>query len=152
MNEEENSLLTKPFFEEEIKHALFLMEKHKAPGPDTIPIEFYQACWDVIKYDIVELFGEFHKGELAVSRLNYGVITLLPKGQDAARIQQFRPICLLSFLYKWITKTLTPRLEKLADRLILKTQFAFLKGRNIMNSVLALHEVLHETKERRRLA
>jgi hypothetical protein len=41
------------------------------------------------------------------------------------------------------------RLEKLADKLILQTQSAFLKGRNIMNGVLALHEILHETKTKR---
>ena len=80
-------------------------------------------------------------------RLNYGILTLLPKIQDAAKIQQFRPICLLNCFYKWITKVLTIRLETLANRLILKTQAAYLKGRNIMNGVLALHEILHETKK-----
>jgi len=124
----------------------FKWKKNKAAGPDKIPIEFYQTCWDIIKSDIIELFEDFHTGNLPVSRLNYGVITLLPKVQDAAKIQQFRPICLLNCHYKWITKTLTLRLEKLADKLILKTQSAFLKGRNIMNSVMALHEILHETK------
>ena len=74
---------------------------------------------------------------------------LLPKVQDAVRIQQFRPICLLNCLYNWLTKTLTLRLESLANKLILKTQSAFLKGRNIMNGVLALHEILHETKKRK---
>jgi len=32
--------------------------------------------------------------------------------------------------------------------MILKSQSAFLKGRNIMNGVLALHETLHETKRK----
>jgi hypothetical protein len=35
-----------------------------------------------------------------------------------------------------------------ADRIIHKAQTAFIKGRNIMNGVLALHEILHETKRR----
>ena len=83
------------------------MEKNKAAGPDKIPVEFFQVCWDIIKEDIVELFADFHKGALDVHRLNYGVINLLPKVKDAIRIQQFRPICLLNCLYKWITKTLT---------------------------------------------
>ena len=126
------------------------MEKNKAAGPDKIPVEFFQVCWDIIKEDIVELFADFHKGALDVHRLNYGVINLLPKVKDAIRIQQFRPICLLNCLYKWITKTLTLRLEHLANKLILKTQSAFLKGRNIMNGVLALYEILHETKRNKK--
>ena len=96
----------------------------------------------------MELFEDFHKEKLDVYRLNYGVITLLPKVQDASRIQQYRPICLLNCLYKWITKVLTIRLELLADKLILKTQSAFLKERNIMNGIMALHEILHETKRK----
>lgn len=124
------------------------MEKNKAAGLDKIPIEFYQPCWDVVKNDIIELFEDFHRGVLDVRRLNYGVVTLLPKVHDAARIQQFRPICLLNCLYKWITKVLTIRQENLVDKLILNSQTAFMKGRNIMNGVLTLHEVLHETKRR----
>jgi hypothetical protein len=39
-------------------------------------------------------------------------------------------------------------LEKVAGRILHKAQTAFIQGRNIMNSVLALHEILHETKKR----
>jgi hypothetical protein len=42
VTEHENSMLTQPFQEEEIKEALFKMEKNKAAGPDGLPIEFYQ--------------------------------------------------------------------------------------------------------------
>lgn len=143
---EENDALVRPFSESEIKDALFQMEKNKAAGPDNIPIEFYQTCWDFVKTDIIELFEEFHNGLLNVGRLNYGIITLLPKIQEAERINQFRPICLLNCLYKLITKCLTLRLEKIDDKLILMNQSAFMKGCNIMNGVMALHEILHETK------
>jgi len=149
VTKEDNLLLTQPFSESEIKYALFQMEKNKAAGPDKIPIEFYQCCWEVIKQDILHFFQEFYLGTLNVCRLNYGIITLLPKVQDAAKIQQYRPICLLNCLYKWITKVLTIRLESLANKLISKSESALLKGRNIMNGVLALHEVLHETKRKK---
>lgn len=101
-----------------------------------------------MKHDIIQMFDDFHKGELDVSRLNYGIITLVPKVSDAEKIQQYRPICLLNCLYKWITKVLTLRLEPIADKLILLVQTTFMKGRNNMSGILALHEVLHETKKR----
>lgn len=53
VSETDNGVLCQPFSEEEIKMALFQMEKNKAPGPDKIPIEFYQKCWHIIKDDIV---------------------------------------------------------------------------------------------------
>ena len=83
-----------------------------------------------------------------MSRLNYGIITLLPKVKEADRIQQYRPICLLNFLHKLITKVLTLRLDHVMHKLILQTQTAFMKGRNIMTGVLALHEIMHETKRK----
>jgi hypothetical protein len=124
-------------------------KKNKVAGPDSIPIEFYQSCWKIVKADIIQLFDDFHQGRVDISRINYGIITLLPKVSDAARIQQFRPICLLNCLYKLITKTLTIRIEPFAKKLIHPTQSAFMKGRNIMSGVLALHEILHETQIRK---
>lgn len=84
---EDNNILCLPFSESEIKGALFQMERNKAPGPDKIPIEFYQCCWDIVKKDIIDLFDNFHDGKADISRLNYGTITLLPKIKDAAKIQ-----------------------------------------------------------------
>ena len=148
VSDKDNSNLTKPFSETEIKEALFQMEKNKAAGPDKIPVEFYQSCWNIVKDDIVQLFDDFYEGKIDISRINYGIITLLPKITDASKNQQFRPICLLNCLYKLITKTLTLRLEKVANKLIHPNQTAFMKGRNIMNGVMVLHEILHETKRR----
>jgi hypothetical protein len=59
----------------------------------------------------MQLFDDFFNQTVDISRINYGVITLLPKIKDALKIQQFRPICLLNCLYKLVTKTLTLRLE-----------------------------------------
>ena len=105
VSDADNAYLTGPFSEEEIKFALFRMEKNKAAGPDSFPVEFFQGCWEIVKHDILELFQDFWDGRLNVSGLNYGIITLLPKVMDAEKIQQYRPICLLNCLYKWITNT-----------------------------------------------
>lgn len=151
VSEEDSRLLSRPFSETEIKEALFQMEKNNAAGPNKIPIEFYQSCWDIVKLDIIQLFQDFHDGNVDISRINYGIITLLPKVSDASRIQQFRPICLLNCLYKLITKTLTIRLERVAEKLIHPTQMAFMRGWNIMSGVMILHEILHETKRKKQM-
>lgn len=144
-SDSDNDLLCKPFSEAEIWMALSKMEKNKAAGPDSVPIEFYQTCWQIIKGDIIQLFDDFHKGKVNISRIDYGIITLLPKTSDAAKIQQYRPICLLNCLYKLVTKTLTLRLEAVAEKLIHPAQSAFMKGRNIKSGVMILHEILHES-------
>jgi hypothetical protein len=82
MSSTDNEDITKPFSETEIKEALLQMENNKASGPDSIPVEFYKKYWDIIKGDIIEMIKDLHEGRLDVSRINYGVITLLPKVLD----------------------------------------------------------------------
>ena len=101
--------------------------------------------------DIIQLYDDFYNHKVDVSRMNYGIITLLPKVKDASKIQQFRPICLLNCLYKLITKTLAINLEAVADKLIHNTQIAFMKKRNIVSRIMCLHEILHETKRRKEI-
>ena len=118
VSEEENNHLTAPYTEEEVKKAVFQMEHNKAPGPDGFPAEFYQNFWEVIKSDLLELFGYLHVGQLELFRLNFGEIILLPKINEAERIQQYRPICLLNVSFKMFTKVATIRLNSVADHVV----------------------------------
>jgi hypothetical protein len=56
------------------------------------------------------LFKDFHDGTLKNERLNYGIVTLIPKIPNAVDLKSFRPICLFNVCYKIITKVLTNRL------------------------------------------
>lgn len=87
MSDADNVILCRPFSESEIRDALFLMERNKVAGPDNIPIEFYQKCWEIVKSDVTQLFDDFFNEKVNVSRMNYGIITLLPKVNDANKIQ-----------------------------------------------------------------
>jgi hypothetical protein len=97
---EENALLTTPYSEEEVNKAIFQMEHNKAPGPDGFPAEFYQSFWDTIQSDLLQMFSVLHAGQLELFCLNFGVVILLPKVNEAKRIQQYRPICLLNVSFK----------------------------------------------------
>jgi hypothetical protein len=149
LNEEDNEVLNEPFSKSEIKNALDCMVKNKALGPDGIPVEFFQTCWGIVKYDIMQLFQDWHSGNLNLYRLNFGMIILLQKTAHADVIQKYRPICLLQVLYKLIIKVATLRVEPYMGKLICSCQTAFIKGRNIMDGVMSLHEVLHEARRKK---
>lgn len=144
VSDEQNGLLTAPYSEEEVRKAVFLMEQNKAPGPDGFPAEFYQNFWEVIKSDLLLLFSDLHAGHLELFRLNFGEITLLPKVNEAERIQQYRPICLLNVSFKIFTKVATIRLNSVAEHVIRPSQTAFMQRRNILDAVVILHETVHE--------
>ena len=46
---------------------------------------------ELIKGDLMQMFHELHSGDLPLLSLNFGVITLLPKTQDASKIQHTGP-------------------------------------------------------------
>jgi hypothetical protein len=90
------------------------------------------------------MFDKFYRGELNLRRLNYGLISLIPKSKEANTIKHYRRICLLGVDYKWFTKVLTKRLTRVAESVISTTQTTFIPGRNILEGVVVLHETLHE--------
>jgi hypothetical protein len=49
VNSQDNEDLCKSFTKVEVKDALLEMKTNKAAGPNAIPIEFYQSCWDIVK-------------------------------------------------------------------------------------------------------
>jgi hypothetical protein len=120
------------------------MEHNKAPSPDGFPDEFYQACWDIIKKDLMALFMEFHLRNLPLYSLNFGTIKLIPKCREAVTIQQYRPVYLLNVSFKIFIKVATNRVTDVAKKVISPTQTTFLPGRNIMEGVIVLHETIHE--------
>jgi hypothetical protein len=63
----------------------------------------------------MDLVHEFWTHELDVDRLNYGVITLIPKTKEAPKIQQYRPICLLNVSYKIIAKSTHVEIRRLHE-------------------------------------
>jgi hypothetical protein len=146
LDDDEREFLTNPFSMEEIKDVVFSLKHNSAPSPDGFPSKFFQDFWDTIKSDLFNLFKSFHDGSLNIERLNFGIVTLIPKIPDATDIKAFRPICLLNVCYKIITKVLTNRLARCITSVISELQYGFIKGRYIMDGVLSLHEIIHEVK------
>jgi hypothetical protein len=120
------------------------MEHNKALGLDGFPAKFYQACWDIIKNDLMTLFMDFHLSNLPLYSLKFGTIILIPKCREAPTIQQYRLICLLNVSFKLFTKVATNRVIEIAKKVISPTQTTFLPGRNIMEGVIILHETINE--------
>ena len=85
-------------------------------------------------------FTIFFIGHLQLFHLNFGTIALLPKKDEAVRIEQFRPICLLNVSCKIFTKVGTNRLTQIAHSMIQPSQTVFMSGRHILEGVVVLHE------------
>jgi hypothetical protein len=90
---EENAFLIAPFTLVELQKAILQTKQNKVAGPNGFPVEIYQNFWDIIKANIMELFGALHARQLKLFKLNSREIILLPKTKEAEWIQYYRPKC-----------------------------------------------------------
>jgi hypothetical protein len=49
---------------------------------------FYQKFWHVIKKDFMALIWSFENGTINIVRLNYAIIVLLPKEEEAKNLKK----------------------------------------------------------------
>ena len=149
ISEEENWELERTFTAEELDLVLEGMNPDSAPGPDGFPVLFFRKFWEVLKGPILEILNDFALGRVDIARLNYGIITLIPKVKGADNIKLFRPIALINVIFKFIAKAYASRLAPIAHRTIDRSQTAFIRGRYLHEGVLALHEIAHELRAKK---
>ncbi|XP_026451080.1 uncharacterized protein LOC113351280 [Papaver somniferum] len=138
----EASILEANFTEEEVLHAISDLANDKAAGPDGFPILFFQKCWRFIKEDIMSTVNEFCTTGTINSKHNSTFITLVPKKDHIETINDCRPICLLTSVYKIIAKVLATRLKLVMDKLISPVQCAYIEGRQIIDDTLIANELV----------
>jgi hypothetical protein len=80
-------------------------------------------------------------GDIPLYKLNFGLVTLLPKKEDTSRIEQYRPIYLLNVSFNFFTKVDTNRVTVIAHKMVRPTQLAFIPGKNILEGVVVLHKL-----------
>jgi hypothetical protein len=83
-------------------------------------------------------------GSFDVFRLNFSIVTLIPKESDAREMKKSLPVSLGNFSLKIFTKIITNHISPVADSLISANQSTFIKGPFILESVVSAHGVIHE--------
>ncbi|XP_058775701.1 uncharacterized protein LOC131649975 [Vicia villosa] len=109
---EESLELEVPFFEEEIKNAIWSCDGRKSPGPDDFSLDFFKRFWFLIKEDLMKLCNDFYSKVTLVKAITSSFLTLIPKNKNPQDLFEYRPICLVGSIYKILEKILAERNER----------------------------------------
>jgi Reverse transcriptase (RNA-dependent DNA polymerase) len=102
-----------------------------AAGWDGISYLFLNKYWDLIGEILTKAANKgIREGEFSTN-FRTGLIRIIPKKGDCKRIEDWRPITLLSCSYKVVSGVVAMRIESVILKLIGRGQKGFIKGKNI---------------------
>ena len=138
------SILNAPITDDKIVRVVFKSPKHKSPGPDGFPAEFYQITLSIIGNDVIKACQHFFSSGHILREMNCTFISLIPKNAGADSLENYRPISLCNFIYKIISKLLADRLQNVIHKIISPNQAAFIKGRSIHHNILLANDLVKD--------
>jgi hypothetical protein len=106
-----NERLTRDLSLKDVTDTIKALPKGKAPGHDGVPMEFFQEFEKEVVSMLLHAFSAMLRTGTTSAHINKGLITLIPKSGDRARLNNWRPITLLGSIYKVLAKTLACRIQ-----------------------------------------
>jgi mannosylglycoprotein endo-beta-mannosidase len=103
---------------EEVDRAIRAFLKSKVPSHDGIPMEFFHECMQEIVSDLLQAFTALLEEGETSAYINKGIITLIPKSSNHARLNNWWSITLLGSIYKILSKVLAGRLQTVLPNII----------------------------------
>jgi hypothetical protein len=137
------SILVEEFDPNEINAMIKGLPNSHAPGPDGFNGIFIKKCWNIIGNDFTRLFNDFWTSCIDLSSINSSHISLIPKRGNPEYVDDYRPISLLNYSLKCITKLLSSRLQAVITKLVHQNQYGFIKGRTIQDCLAWAFQFLH---------
>jgi len=75
---EDNFNLNRPVSKEEVSEVLKEMKNGKAQGPNEFNVDFFKACWNTVKQDILDVVEDSMRDKTILKALNTTFISLIP--------------------------------------------------------------------------
>ena len=100
--------------------------------------------------DVAKAVQEFFGERSILKEINSTFLVLIPKILGADSLDKFRLISLCNSFYKIISKMLTSRMLKIIPLIISQQHTRFVPGRQILDSIMMVSEVIHSMEARKR--
>ncbi|KAE9415687.1 hypothetical protein Angca_006031, partial [Angiostrongylus cantonensis] len=139
-----------PVLPSEIRHAISSVKNRTAPGPDRIRSEHLKNLPPVLVSTLARLFTRYLSECMVPTQWKTSKTVLLFKKGDLHDIGNYRPICLLSVVYKLFTRVILNRIDRTLDEGQPCEQAGFRKGFSTMDHIHTLTRLIEVSREYKR--
>lgn len=131
----------------EVEKAIKTQRRDKAPGADGISNEFLTVNIDILVPPLTNIFNDVLHSENIPNQWTTSTITLLHKKGDKNNINNYRPISLMSNIYKIFTKIILNRMTKILDESQPREQAGFRSGYSTLDHIYVVKQLFEKAKE-----
>ena len=136
-----------PVTTEEVKKALNAMQGGKSPGEDQITADLLKDGGLIVLEKLANLYTQcLMTASVPESWKNANIILIHKKG-DMKDLKNYRPISLLSVVYKVLTKVIANRISATLDFSQPNEQAGFRKGYSTMDHIHTINQVIEKCAE-----
>ena len=132
--------------EDELLEVMRSFQKEKSPRRDGWTIGFFLGLHDLIGLDLLQVIEDTRISGRIPASFNSTFIALIPKSDNPASLNDFRPISLCNCIYKVVAKIIARRFKKILSANISDEQFGFIEGRQIHEAIGVAQEGIHSVK------
>ena len=119
LSDEQSNSLEHEITIDELSSALKQMKNGKTPSIDGFPVEFFKVFWGKLKYFILRSASLTLKNGIMSCSLRHCIISCIPKGdKDRTLLKNWRPISLLSVVYKMLSSVIASCIKSVLNQLI----------------------------------
>ncbi|KAJ0181100.1 hypothetical protein K1T71_003185 [Dendrolimus kikuchii] len=152
-NEDPRAPLTRHYTEDipevdvdEISAALGQLKNGRAPGDDGITTELLKAGGMPILKALAELFNYVIHRSTVPKAWSKSVVVLFFKKGDNTLLKNYRPISLLSQVYKLFSRVVTNRLARRLDEFQPPEQAGFRQGYSTVDHIHTVRQIIQNTE------